>query len=306
MYEGRVVADADRAAALRLQLPRRGRREAGQRGRPRVVLRPGRASRPASGRRRRPGRRCPGWRRSTTRVVNVASGPSTASAAAEVTSLVVEAGVMQPGPVLATAAPARWPRRPPPPTPAGRARPRTAGRPAPTAARSPSAASRSAAARAQHGRPGRARAAAATVGTLRAASRGGSIRATVMPGREREHVDHGERQHGGQLRRPAVARRSMTYHLTRCLPQPGGTMELITRDPAGANQWTLTLLSRSPWDSGTSTRWTTTPAGSGWTACSSPRPGTRRTTASSRTPWPTTAIRWTRWCFSTNLPSPAA
>src|SRR6266566_8892186 len=36
-------------------------------------------------------------------------------------------------------------------------------------------------------------------------------------------------------------------------------------DRPGANQWTLTFSSRSPWDSGTSTRWTTQPGGSGWT-----------------------------------------
>ena len=64
-------------------------------------------------------------------------------------------------------------------------------------------------------------------------------------------------------------------------------------DRPGANQRTLTFSSRSPWDSGTRVRWTTPPAGYGWTACCSRRPGIPRTTASSRTRWPTTATRRT-------------
>ena len=53
-----------------------------------------------------------------------------------------------------------------------------------------------------------------------------------------------------------------------------------------------------------STRPTIPPAGSGWTGRCSPRPSTRPTTASSRTPWARTAIRWTRWSWCKNPPSP--
>jgi hypothetical protein len=37
-----------------------------------------------------------------------------------------------------------------------------------------------------------------------------------------------------------LVRRSTTYHLTRYLSLPEGTMELITQTRPGANQWTLT------------------------------------------------------------------
>ena len=115
----------------------------------------------------------------TTLVVNVAPGPSAASAAAEVTSLVVEAGVASwsgfcdqrilPEPGSATTAdtwgpraaadsgPARADRRP---FAVGSVPFRLAG--------------------ASTG-PAWLTGFAATVGTLSAASRGGSIRATVMP-----------------------------------------------------------------------------------------------------------------------------
>ena len=136
----------------------------------------------------------------TTRVVNVASGPSTASAAAEVTSLAVEAGVRSRVPssasstrpvagsatsadtwgpsAAADSGPARADRSPlavgsePPPVPGTS--------PIPGASTVPAALTRP----------------AATDGTRSAASRAGSMRATVMPADEREHVDHGERQHG--------------------------------------------------------------------------------------------------------------
>src|SRR5664280_2611851 len=66
-----------------------------------------------------------------------------------------------------------------------------------------------------------------------------------------------------------------------------------------------TSRSRSRKGSATSTRWITAPTGSGWTGCSLPRPGTRRTTASSRRPSARTVIRSTRWCWSRSRPFPA-
>ncbi len=121
---------------------------------------------------------------STTRVVNVASGPSTASAAAAVTSLVVEAGVIirvpscdsRTFPVAgsATTADTCGPSAAADSGPASADRSPLAVGSEPLPAAGPSAAGLSTV-------PGPCTVAAATVGTLRAASRGGSIRATVRP-----------------------------------------------------------------------------------------------------------------------------
>ena len=62
--------------------------------------------------------------------------------------------------------------------------------------------------------------------------------------------------------------------------------------------WSSTSRSRSPRDSATSTRSITRPAGSGWTACCSPRRATRTTTASSRARWDKTVTHSTRSCSS--------
>src|SRR5690242_4469344 len=235
----------------------------------------------------------------TTRVVKVAPGPSAASAAAAVTSLVVEAGVSiwEPSRDSST-----WPVAGSATT-ADTCGPRAACDSGPASAeRSPLAVGRLPFAPAGVSTvPGPWTRPAATVGTLRAASRDGSMMATAVPATRVNTLIMASVSTAAGL-----VRRSTTYHLTRYLSRPEGTMELITQTRLGANQWTLTLLSKSPWDSGTSTRWTTSPAGSGWTACCSPRPGTRPTTGSSRTPWPTTATRWTRWCSWTSPPSPAA
>src|SRR5664280_545615 len=82
----------------------------------------------------------------------------------------------------------------------------------------------------------------------------------------------------------------------RCMPSARDRKEL---------RCISTSRSRSRRGSATSTRWITTPTGSGWTGCSLPRPGTRRTTASSRRPSARTVIRSTRWCWSRSRPFPA-
>ena len=145
----------------------------------------------------------------TTLVVNVASGPSAASAAAEVTSLVVDAGV------------SGWP---------GCCDQRTlpvAGSVTTADTWGPSALADSGPARADcspllvgsvrrcrgQGRaPGRRwlTGSAATGGTLRAASRGGSMRATVMPAASVNTLIM-----ASVTTAASRVRRAMTYHLAR-------------------------------------------------------------------------------------------
>ena len=71
---------------------------------------------------------------------------------------------------------------------------------------------------------------------------------------------------------------------------------ITRRTTVGGAALEFDVRSRSPRVSATSTRSTTRPVGSAWTGRSSPRPATRPTTASSRTPSARTATRWTRWC----------
>ena len=158
----------------------------------------------------------------TTRVVNVASGPSAASAATEVTSLVVEAGVKSRAPSCDSSTPpvagsatiaATW--GPSAATDSGPARadrrPLAVGSEPPTV---PGAST----APAPSTRP------AATVGTRRAASRGGSMRATVIPAASVNTFIMASVSTAA-----ARVRRTMIYHLKRCWPRIAGTMELITQ-----------------------------------------------------------------------------
>ena len=175
----------------------------------------------------------------TTRVVNVAFAPSTASAATEVTSFVVEAGVKSRAPssesstrpVAGSATTAdTWG-----PSAAVDSGPARADRRPLAVGSEPSAVPGTSTVPAPSTWP------AATVGTRRAASRGGSMRATVMPAASVNTFIM------ASVSTAAIrVRRTMTYHLrggyggrgaSPCAGVQGGrppwtstaTMELITQ-----------------------------------------------------------------------------
>ena len=164
----------------------------------------------------------------TTRVVNVAFGPSTASAATEVTSLAVEAGVRSRAPSLdsstrpvagsATTADT-WG-----PSAAADSGPARADRRPLAVGSEPTAVAGASTVPAPRTGP------AATVGTRRAASRGGSMRATVMPAPSVNTLIM------ASVSTAAIrVRRAMTYHLAQIRQSVSrglrgqGTMELITQ-----------------------------------------------------------------------------
>src|SRR6185312_6647529 len=170
----------------------------------------------------------------TTLVVNVASGPSAANAAAEVTSLVVEAGVaswsgscdqsIAPEAGSATAADTCGPRAAADSGPAradrspfavGSVPPRVAG--------------------ASTG-PAWLTGFAATVGTLRASSLGGSMRATVMPAASVNTLI---------MASVSTAARRVRRAMTLLPPRPALEHGVNHPDRPGSNQWTLTFSSRS-------------------------------------------------------------
>ena len=155
----------------------------------------------------------------------MASGPSTASAAAEVTSLVVEAGVIirvpscdsstRPVAASATTADTCGPSAAADSGPASAdRRPLVVGSgPFPAAGLSTV--------------PGPCTPEAATVGTLRAASRGGSIRATVMPAASVNTLIMASASTAAASRRRSAAQHDLPPHAMSSAAW--GTMELITQ-----------------------------------------------------------------------------
>ena len=183
----------------------------------------------------------------TTRVVNVAFAPSTASAATEVTSLVVEAGVKSRVPSCdsstrpvagsATIAATRGPSA------AADSGPARADRRPLAVGSEPAAVAGASTVPAPFTRP------AATVGTRRAASRGGSMRATVIPAARVNTLIMASVSTAASR-----VRRTMIYHLAGgpggWVPPERGDREVVPPgqhcdngvnhpDRSGANQWTL-------------------------------------------------------------------
>src|SRR5215472_13351583 len=163
----------------------------------------------------------------TTLVVNVASGPSAASTAAEVTSLVVEAGVEgwsgcwdhRTSPVAGSATTAdTWG-----PSALADSGPASADCRPPLVGREPVLGPGDSTGRAL------VTGLEATVGTLRAASRGGSMRATVMPAASVNTLIMASASTAA-----GRVRRTMTYHLARGRSRLG----VNHPDRPGANQWT--------------------------------------------------------------------
>ena len=145
---------------------------------------------------------------------------------------------------------------------------------------------------ARQGRSGRAPAAAPAQASTEQPARSGTARRVVgaptvwAAGR------------GARSRRPPDARPMREHDIVR--ETVGGRHgpdrpDDPARSTAEEDVWSSTSWWRSPRESATSTRSTTSPAGCGWTGRCSPRPSTRPTTASSRTPSARTATRSTPW-----------
>ncbi len=111
----------------------------------------------------------------------------------------------------------------------------------------------------------------------------------------------GRRADGRARMEPPLGKRIARLWLTRVVTR----RPLCPADMKEPRRWSSTSSSRSLRVRATSTRWTTRPAGSNSTATSTRRWAIPPTTGSSRTPSARTATRWTRWCCCRSRSSPA-